>query len=135
RRQVLAGAAGAALLTRCGKPDRPPGPKPIVSIVRAASYQEELGEKIVRIVADHKIAVREKHVVLKPNLVEFDPSTTINTHPAFVLAVYEAFRSLGAASVHIAEGPGHRRATLDMAEAAGYFAAIPDFEDRFTDLN
>ena len=46
-----------------------------------------------------------------------------------------AFYSLGAASVTIAEGPGHRRMTLDMAEAAGFFSAVPRFEDRFIDLN
>src|SRR5262249_21141128 len=37
--------------------------------------------------------------------------------------------------VTIAEGPGHRRNTLDLADAAGYFRTVPGFEDRFTDLN
>jgi hypothetical protein len=32
----------------------------------------------------------------------------------------------------IGEGPGHRRNTLDMAEAAGYFETIPGFEEIFT---
>jgi len=74
-------------------------------------------------------------VLLKPNLVEFEPGTSINTHPMVVHAVYEAFRALGAGKVRIAEGPGHRRNTLDLAEAAGYFDVIPHFEDVFTDLN
>jgi uncharacterized protein (DUF362 family) len=73
--------------------------------------------------------------VLKPNLVEFDPHTAINTHPMVVHAAYEAFRKLGAAEVKIAEGPGHRRATLDLADAAGYFDTVPQFENAFTDLN
>jgi uncharacterized protein (DUF362 family) len=42
---------------------------------------------------------------------------------------------MGAASVRIAEGPGHRRNTLDMADAAGYFQTVPRFEDLFVDLN
>ena len=79
--------------------------------------------------------VRGKRIVLKPNLVEFDPHTAINTHPMVVHAAYEAFRKLGAAEVKIAEGPGHRRATLDLADAAGYFGTVPKFEDVFTDLN
>jgi uncharacterized protein (DUF362 family) len=79
--------------------------------------------------------VRGKRVVIKPNLVEFDPGTTINTHPALVEAALEAFRSAGAAEVRIAEGPGHRRNTLELAEAAGYFHAVPKFEELFTDLN
>jgi uncharacterized protein (DUF362 family) len=73
--------------------------------------------------------------VLKPNLVEFDEATTINTHPALVHAALEAFRSLGASDVRVAEGPGHRRITLDLADAAGYFSTIRSFEDAFTDLN
>ena len=42
---------------------------------------------------------------------------------------------MGAASVRIAEGPGHRRNTLDLADAAGYFKIVPGFEDLFVDLN
>jgi uncharacterized protein (DUF362 family) len=84
---------------------------------------------------EHRLDVRSKRVVLKPNLVEFDPATAINTHPLLVHAVLEGFRSLGAADVRIAEGPGHRRITLDLAEAAGYFSTIPNFEQLFTDLN
>ena len=37
--------------------------------------------------------------------------------------------------VRIAEGPGHRRNTLDLADAAGYFQTVPDFEKLFVDLN
>ena len=79
--------------------------------------------------------VAGQRILLKPNLVEFTPRAPINTHPVFVEAVAAAFHSLGAAHVQIAEGPGHRRMTLDMAEGAGYFSAIPQFESHFTDLN
>ncbi len=131
RRQVLAGAAAGAL-AGCA---RMHGPAPLVSILRAASYSQDLLDPIRRLLAEHKVEVRGKRVVLKPNLVEFDPGTTINTHPVVVAAALEAFRSLGAAEVRIAEGPGHRRNTLELAEAAGYFQAIPRFETLFTDLN
>jgi uncharacterized protein (DUF362 family) len=67
--------------------------------------------------------------------VEFEPASSINTNPLVVHAAYEAFRAMGAASVLIAEGPGHRRNTLDLADAAGYFRTVPDFEDHFVDLN
>jgi uncharacterized protein (DUF362 family) len=106
-----------------------------VSIVRAASYGVELTALLRNILLEHGVDARQKNIVLKPNLVEFSPEAPINTHPVFVAAAAEAFQSLGAASVRIAEGPGHRRMTLDMAEAAGFFSAIPRFENRFTDLN
>ncbi|MBV9760420.1 MAG: DUF362 domain-containing protein [Acidobacteriaceae bacterium] len=106
-----------------------------VSVVRAASYSSDLVSLIRRLIAGHGVAVAGKSIVLKPNLVEFSSHAPANTHPVFVAAVYEAFRSLGARHIRIAEGPGHRRATLDMAYDAGFFAAVPGFENSFVDLN
>ena len=88
-----------------------------------------------RLLVEHLGDVRGRNILLKPNLVEFEPASSINTHPMLVHAAYEAFRAMGAATVRIAEGPGHRRNTLDLAEAAGYFRTVPDFEDHFVDLN
>lgn len=123
----------AALLPGCARhaPTAPSG----VSIVRAPRYDQTLYATVRQIVEAHRVDVRGKRVVLKPNLVEFEPESAINTHPLLVHAAYEAFRAAGAASVAIAEGPGHRRNTLDMAEAAGYFSTVRRFEDLFTDLN
>ncbi|MGI8961050.1 MAG: DUF362 domain-containing protein [Bryobacteraceae bacterium] len=84
---------------------------------------------------EHQVNVVGKSVLLKPNLVEFSSHAPINTHPIFVAAVREAFHALGAREVRIGEGPGHRRMTLDMASAAGYFANVSKFEETFTDLN
>ena len=106
-----------------------------VSIISAASYSSNLADTIKRILVEHQIPVAGKSVLLKPNLVEFNSNAPVNTHPVFVAATADAFCSLGAKSVRIAEGPGHRRATLDMAAAAGFFQAVPQFEQRFTDLN
>jgi uncharacterized protein (DUF362 family) len=133
RREFLAATAGAAALAGCAR-QAPVSPS-LVSITRAPRYDQGLYATVREIVAQHALDVRGRNVVLKPNLVEFEPASTINTHPMLVHAVYEAFRSLGAASVRIAEGPGHRRNTLDMADAAGYFHTVPGFEDLFTDLN
>jgi uncharacterized protein (DUF362 family) len=132
RRQWMAGAAATAALAGC---TRPPAPWAPVSIHRAPDYSESLYDLLRRVIAEHRLDVRGKRVVLKPNLVEFDENTVINTHPKLVHAALEAFRAEGAADVRIAEGPGHRRVTLDLADAAGYFAAIPRFESLFTDLN
>jgi uncharacterized protein (DUF362 family) len=133
RREALGAAASCLTLTRCGLMSGSQS-SPRVSIVRA-SYAQGLYDTVRRLLVEHRVDVRGKRVVLKPNLVEFDPGTTINTHPMLVHAALEAFRGLGAADVRIAEGPGHRRVTLDLADAAGYFETIPHFEDLFTDLN
>jgi uncharacterized protein (DUF362 family) len=131
RRAMIAGSVAAGALTNCSRR----GPAPRVSIVRASGYGDSLVDKLSRVAAVHKLDVAGKRIVLKPNLVEFDPGTSINTSPALVLAAYEVFRRMGAAEVRIAEGPGHRRPTLDLADAAGYFNAFPRFEQLFTDLN
>src|SRR4029077_12023825 len=124
RRQWVAGAAGAAVLSGCG---RGPGKNAPGSIFRAADYSEDLYGLMQRIIAEHRLDVRGKRVVLKPNLVEFDQNTVINTHPKMVHAALEAFRAAGAADVRVAEGPGHRRVTLDLADSAGYFSIVPKF--------
>lgn len=139
RRELLAAVAAGAALTRCGKavvPAVPPvAARANVSIIKAAGYSMDLYDKVYRIIVEHRLNVRGKRIVLKPNLVEFDSHTTINTHPMVVHAAYEGFLKAGAAEVKIAEGPGHRRGTLDLADAAGYFQTVPKFDDAFTDLN
>ena len=110
-----------------------------VAIVKAASYSENLVarilEGIVECGLDREGAVRGKKVLLKPNLVEFDPHTCINTNVAVIAAAYEAFQTLGAAEVVIGEGPGHRRDTYALAEMARYRGEIPKFDALFVDLN
>src|SRR5438067_198985 len=109
RRQLLAGAAGSVLLQSCGRQAavpviNPNVAKPLVSVVRAATYSQDLYDVVRRILTDQQLNVKGRRVVLKPNLVEFDRNTAINTHPLLVHATFEAFRSLGAADVRIAEG-------------------------------
>src|SRR5580698_7869279 len=145
RRELFATAAAGAMLTQCGD-NRGFSPalgaartaiprNSRITIAKAPAYTMDIYDTVYRMVAQHNLNIRGKRIVLKPNLVEFDPATAINTHPMVVHAAFEAFRKLGAAEVKIAEGPGHRRATLDLADAAGYFNTIPRFEDSFTDLN
>jgi uncharacterized protein (DUF362 family) len=134
RRALLSGSAGLAVLSGCARKDPPVSAAP-VSVVRAPAYDQRLYDTVRRVLQDHKLNVRGRRVLLKPNLVEFEPASTINTSPLLVHAVYEAVRQMGAAEVLIGEGPGHRRNTLDLAAAAGYFQVVPKFEDVFVDLN
>jgi len=132
RRSWIAGSVGALAASSC---TRAPSKWAPVSISRAADYSDDVYEAIRKIIVTHGLDVRGKRVVLKPNLVEFDEKTVINTHPKLVHAAMVGFREAGAADVRIAEGPGHRRITMDLADAAGYFAAVPKFETVFRDLN
>ncbi len=134
RRELLTATAGATLMAGCRAELKAIAPAR-VSILKIPSYDQTVYDTMRRLLEEHLGDVRGRNVLLKPNLVEFEPASSINTHPILVHAAYEAFRAMGAATVRIAEGPGHRRNTLDLAEAAGYFRTVPGFEDRFVDLN
>jgi uncharacterized protein (DUF362 family) len=125
----------AAPLALAGCSRKPSRPERLVSVVRAPDYSADLTGIVRGMLVEHKVAIRGKRVLLKPNLVEFSAGAPINTNPILVAAVYEAFMALGAAEVLIAEGPGHRRITMELAECAGFFSAVRDFEKKFVDLN
>lgn len=125
---------GALALTGCSR-SRSTAFEHRVSIHKAASYETDLEQILRTVLTEQRCDVRNKRVLLKPNLVEFEPNRPINTHPKLVVAARNAFLAAGADEVLIAEGPGHRRPTFDLAEAAGYFDALPRFESLFTDLN
>ncbi len=77
-----------------------------------------------------------KRVLLKPNLVEPHPDAAhVNTHPLVVRAAAEVFRRWGAASVVVAEGPGHQRDTLQVLEQSGLEEALREDSVPFYDLN
>src|SRR5215831_4407095 len=83
-----------------------------VGIYKADSYQTDLTSVIRRGLRDFpQLQIKDKRIVLKPNLVEYFDSHKVNTNPMMVAAAAEAFRSMGAREVIVAEGPGHRRDT------------------------
>ncbi|HUA83589.1 MAG TPA: DUF362 domain-containing protein [Bryobacteraceae bacterium] len=140
RREFLP-LAGAGVLSgyagfkggRSGRPDRTG--RAAVAIVKAATYSVDLESRMLQGIAELKLDVRGLKVLLKPNLVEFDARTCINTDVSMVAAAYDVFTKLGAAEVVIGEGPGHRRDTYALAEMARYRGDISRFDARFVDLN
>ena len=106
-----------------------------VAIVKASTYNVEIAQRMLEGVRLCGLDVKGKRVLLKPNLVEWDSSTTINTDVAVVSAALEVFRQLGAAEVKIGEGPGHRRDTYDLAQQARYRKEVEKFDSLFVDLN
>jgi uncharacterized protein (DUF362 family) len=110
-------------------------PQSHVAILPAPHYGAALTEVLLQGIKLCRLHVHEKTVVLKPNLVEYDPAGAINTHPAVIAAAIEAFRSLGARQVLVAEGPGHRRDTEYLLTASGLYTLLKEQQTRFIDLN
>jgi len=129
--------AAASMLAGCASNEKAAprfAGRSAVTILKAPSYDADLTKIILEGVALSRLEVKGKRVLLKPNLVEFDHATAINTHPRVVVAAFEAFRSLGA-NVVIGEGPGHRRDTFGLTEEAGYWEHFKVLDDHFVDLN
>ena len=106
-----------------------------VAIVRADSYQMDLGTLIFNALREFDLRLRDKRVVLKPNFVEPDLDGVINTHPAVIAAARESFLRLGAASVQVAEGPGHERDTEAIVETLRLRDFLGPLPGVFVDLN
>lgn len=139
-----AGAVGAAVVgCRSDDPARTweasayrKPPRSRIAILPAPSYREAvLEELVVRGIELCDLRPSGRRVVLKPNLVEFDPNGVINTNPALVAASVAAFRRLGAREVVVAEGPGHRRDTEYLLERSGLGELLRETGARYVDLN
>lgn len=137
----LGGAAlGGGIMGSIGLPwfRRVEQPRAQVTILKAASYQQELFDLIRRGLQDYPaVLARAKggRVVLKPNIVDHYATYPVNTHPLFIAAVAAAFRHYGAAEVIVAEGPGHRRDTEMLLELSGVGDALRQEKLDFVDLN
>ncbi|MGH7556114.1 MAG: DUF362 domain-containing protein [Longimicrobiales bacterium] len=149
RRRFLATAAAASLApltARCTREQPPPvapwgrdayvkPERSLVGVLAADSYGDHLIDTVRHGIELFQLPVRGKRVVLKPNFVEFDPNSVINTNPSLIAATMEAFRQLGAREVIVAEGPGHRRDNEYVLTASGLLDALDDVGGRYIDLN
>jgi len=106
-----------------------------VAIRRASSYDIDLLSILSETLREFDLPVRGKSVLLKVNFVGHDPLGAINTHPAVVVAAREAFLSLGAATVTIADGPALERDIEAIADSMRLRDFIGPLSPSFVDLN
>lgn len=144
RRQFLKASAGASLypfLPGCDQQVRwekeafLKAKNSRVAILAAEQYGGSLQDTVRRGIDLFRLDVKGKRILLKPNLVEFDPKGAINTHPAVIEATITAFKTLGAREVIVAEGPGHRRDNEYLLVASGLYDVIKEHRIRYVDLN
>ncbi len=108
-------------------------------IAKVARYEADLATVLSQGFRELGVTSQEvkgKRILLKPNLVETSVGAHhINTHPLLVRGAVEAFLRLGAANVIVAEGPGHRRDTLEVLEESGLTDVLREDRIPFVDLN
>jgi uncharacterized protein (DUF362 family) len=152
RRTFLQGAAAALATSGCAaqsktgqkefgeisaeqKAERKKG-RSIVGIVGAHSYEEDLFLLFKKHIGELGLPRFDgKHVVIKPNMVEFQAGHPITTNPALIRATVQLADFLGAKQITIAEGPGHMRDTEFLLEATGIGRVCHELGLPFLDLN
>jgi uncharacterized protein (DUF362 family) len=150
RRTILRGAAAASAVALAGglglralrrQPERwdevafPPPGDARVAVLAASNYDGPLEATVLDGLRAIGADVRGANILLKPNLVEFDPTTAVNTDPRLIAASVLALRRLGAVSVRVGEGPGHRRDVQDVVTRSGLADVLADVDASFVDLN
>jgi len=141
RRDLLVASAavtGAALTAQLQRRKynrdlRPPRSR--VAVLTADQYFGRLDQSVYQGIRLFNLNVRGKSVLLKPNLVEYIPGRPVNTDTQLIGAAAEAFLRLGAASVTVAEGPGHHRDTELLLHQTGLGDHLAHRKVRFVDLN
>ena len=106
-----------------------------VALLSAPAYDGDLTDVVSRGLDLLGASVRGRRVFLKPNIVEYEANTAINTHPHVVAAAAQAFLKAGASEVVVGEGPGHRRDMEYLLSGTGLDEALADLKVRFVDLN
>jgi uncharacterized protein (DUF362 family) len=142
RRHFLIGSAGLAvgaaipisfLRPRYQKVSRPRRSR--VAVIPAPQYSDSIEAALEYGLRSFAIDVRNKSVLLKPNLVDYSSSNAVNTHPSIVVAAANCFRRRGARFVVVAEGPGHQRDTDLVLEQSGFGDYLRQEDIAFVDLN
>jgi uncharacterized protein (DUF362 family) len=115
--------------------DLAPPDRPAVGLFPAARYDIDLADVIFRGMRELGVDVRGQSVLLKPNLVEYEETQAINTHPMVIIGAAEAMRRAGASRVTIGEGPGHRRDVEYLLGSTGLIDHLRELRLEFVDLN
>jgi uncharacterized protein (DUF362 family) len=140
RRDFLGAIAVPFVAAACGRPPYDPAlfhraSMSAVGLFPAADYAADFTGIIGHGLRELGIDVRGRRVLLKPNIVEYESHTAINTHPLVVAGAALALRSAGAADVVVGEGPGHRRDMEYLVTQTGLYDHLRENRIRFVDLN
>ena len=106
-----------------------------VAILNADQYSDKLDDLVHDGLRLFNLDVRGRSVLLKPNIVEYIPGRPVNTDTQLIGGAADAFLRLGAASVIVAEGPGHHRDTEFLVYETGLADQLWHRKISFVDLN
>ncbi len=140
RRELLPLAGAALLAGFAGRVSRKrgtysPPAKSRVGIYKVNSYDGDLAGRIEEGARACGLNVKDRRVFVNAHLEGFSHSRSINADASVVAGTVRALRAMGASEILVGAGPSLERDTMALADAAGYRAALHDFEKIFVDLN
>jgi uncharacterized protein (DUF362 family) len=140
RREFIGALSIPLLAAGCSRPPYDPRRFSIprrspIALLPAPTYELDFSDLIGRGLRELGVEVAGRRVLLKPNMVEYEPGTAINTNPLVIIGAAVAFSKAGAAEVIVGEGPGHRRDTEYLVTRTGLFDHLREHRIRFIDLN
>jgi uncharacterized protein (DUF362 family) len=106
-----------------------------VGLFAALDYTTDFADLVFRGFRELGVTLTGRRVFLKPNMVEYETGTAINTHPHVVAGAAIACRRAGASEVVVGEGPGHRRDIEYLLSSTGLYEQLREQRIRFVDLN
>jgi len=108
-----------------------------VALTACPTYQDARAslEEAWSLLVDHAPTLRDRVVVVKPNLVDVLGDQPAYTHPAVVDAVVALCQARGARRVVVADGSAFQRDAEALVEASGLGAVLRQRDVDFVDLN
>jgi uncharacterized protein (DUF362 family) len=107
-----------------------------LSIAKCPSYEEDVFSLLKPYLPDLDLPdLKNKVVLIKPNMIDVIPGKPISTHPSVIKAAAELADYLGAKEVIVGEGPAHNRDTEFLLAGSGHGALYKQLGLRFVDLN
>jgi uncharacterized protein (DUF362 family) len=119
-----------------GKKQRFFGKPSIVALGECSSYDTDLFACLRNLWKQAEMpGVRDKRILIKPNLIDFIENYPITTAPEVVGAVAEVLFERGAREVTVGDGSGFRREAWPIVEASGLAEVLAARRLKFVDLN
>lgn len=108
----------------------------VVALVACAEYSNDIYKVLKPQIAELGLPdLKNKRVMIKPNMVDFHPQKPMTTNPEVLRAAVELVDSLGAKEIFIGEGPAHIRDTEYLLENTGIGAMVKKLGLQYIDLN
>jgi uncharacterized protein (DUF362 family) len=139
RRDFIAALSVPLLAAGCTRPFDPRRfhvpESSTVGLFPASNYDLDFADLIYRGFQELGVRLAGRRVFLKPNMVEYELGTAINTHPQVIAGAAIACQRAGASQVIVGEGPGHRRDIEYLLTSTGLSDLLREERIRFVDLN